>query len=676
MSQRARIIHGTAVSPGLAVGPVHVARTQAQRVTTWSVREEDVAGEVERLGQAIQTAIDEMVRRQRLVAAQASEKDAEIFAVHRMVLQDPGALKQVESVIRDQRVNAEAGVQALIQRLQASLGKLEGDSVRAYAADIADPWRVVLDTLLAVERAEFLSSESRIVLAASELTPEAVTYLERGRLLAVIAETGGRFSHAAVLARAFGIPCVVGLPGLIGRLERGMPIAVDGDHGTVQLAPSPADVRAFELRAESRAARQESLRVQANLPAESTDGRLLRVLVNLESLRDLDMFRADHTDGLGLVRTEFLYMERPQFPSEDEQFRLYRRVVERMTGLPVTLRTLDIGGDKQLSYFKTPRETNPALGWRGIRISLEWQDLLRVQLRAALRAGTGHDLRLLLPMVASVEDVTLAKSILEGVRQALAEQGYDQVSEVPLGMMIEVPSVLFTLPEMLKHVDFVSVGTNDLVQYLLAVDRDNPWVAKLYEPQHPAVMTALELVARTCRQAGKQSSVCGDLASDPALAVLLFGMGFDSVSVAPNFVPGIKYAVRKISHAEAREMALEAVAAQDCLRPSACSGTPCTALDRDRVPRRGRAPSAALGPPRAASPCPKGAPAFEPLLPPKFGSRTLGLGPWRRAWRQRDESLGLGRDTSSGTATWALDPGRAGAPARLVRPARCGDPGP
>ncbi|MBK8179838.1 MAG: phosphoenolpyruvate--protein phosphotransferase [Planctomycetes bacterium] len=564
MSQRARIIHGTAVSPGLAVGPVHVARTQAQRVTTWSVREEDVAREVERLGQAIQTAIDEMVRRQRLVAAQASEKDAEIFAVHRMVLQDPGALKQVESVIRDQRVNAEAGVQALIQRLQASLGKLEGDSVRAYAADIADPWRVVLDTLLAVERAEFLSSESRIVLAASELTPEAVTYLERGRLLAVIAETGGRFSHAAVLARAFGIPCVVGLPGLIGRLERGMPIAVDGDHGTVQLAPSPADVRAFELRAESRAARQESLRVQANLPAESTDGRRLGVLVNLESLRDLDMFRADHTDGLGLVRTEFLYMERPQFPSEDEQFRLYRRVVERMTGLPVTLRTLDIGGDKQLSYFKTPRETNPALGWRGIRISLEWQDLLRVQLRAALRAGTGHDLRLLLPMVASVEDVTLAKSILEGVRQALAEQGYDQVSEVPLGMMIEVPSVLFTLPEMLKHVDFVSVGTNDLVQYLLAVDRDNPWVAKLYEPQHPAVMTALELVARTCRQAGKPSSVCGDLASDPALAVLLFGMGFDSVSVAPNFVPGIKYAVRKIAHAEAREMALEAVAAQDC----------------------------------------------------------------------------------------------------------------
>ncbi len=569
MASTTRVIHGTAVSPGLAIGPVHAARSASQNVTTWSVREEDVGREVERLHQAILTASDELSRRQRLVASQASEKDAEIFAVHRMVLQDPGALRQVESVVRDQRVNAEAGVQALIQRLQASLSKLEGDSVRAYATDIADPWRVVLDTLLAVDRAEFLSSEGKVVLAAAELTPQVVTFLERGRLLAVIAETGGRFSHAAVLARAFGVPCVVGLPGLIGRLERGMIVAVDGDHGTVQLAPSDQDTRTFEQRAVRRAARQESLKTQANLPAQSTDGTRLSVLVNIESLRDLGMFKPEHTDGLGLVRTEFMYMERPQFPSEDEQFRLYRRVMESMGRLPVTIRTLDIGGDKQLAYFKTPKETNPALGWRGIRISLEWQDLLRVQLRAALRAGAGHDMRLLLPMVASVEDLTSAKRILDGVRSMLAEQGYDQEVSVPMGMMIEVPSVLFALPEMLSHVDFVSVGTNDLVQYLLAVDRDNPWVAKLYEPQHPAVMAALQLVATTCREAKKPSAVCGELASDPALAVLLFGMGFDAVSVAPHFVPEIKYAVRKVSLVQAKEFAKAALDARSCAQVKA-----------------------------------------------------------------------------------------------------------
>ncbi len=564
MPSRVRIIHGTAVSPGLAIGPVHAARAPSQQVATWSVRAEDLDHEVERLHQAIRAASDEMTRRQRLVANQAGEKEAEIFAVHRMVLQDPGALRQVESVVRNQRVNAESGVHALIQRLQASLRQLEGDSVRAYAADIADPWRVVLDTLLAVDNAEFLSAEDSVVIAAAELTPQAVTFLERGRLLAVIAETGGRFSHAAVLARAFGVPCVVGLPGLIGRMERGMIVAVDGDHGTVQLSPSESDTKSFEQRAERRAARQAALKVEANLPAESTDGVRLSVLVNIESLRDLEMFRPEHSDGLGLVRTEFLYMERPQFPSEDEQFRLYRRLMERMVGLPVTLRTLDIGGDKQLSYFKTPKENNPALGWRGIRISLEWQDLLRVQLRAALRAGAGHELRLLLPMVASVEDVIATHKIFDGVRESLAEQGYDQENSVPVGMMVEVPSVLFCLPEMLAHVDFISVGTNDLVQYLLAVDRDNPWVAKLYEPQHPAVMAALQQIATACRKAKKPSSVCGDLACDPALAVLMFGMGFDAVSVAPNFLPEIKYAVRKVSHAEAKELARAAVEARSC----------------------------------------------------------------------------------------------------------------
>ncbi|HUR28406.1 MAG TPA: phosphoenolpyruvate-utilizing N-terminal domain-containing protein, partial [Planctomycetota bacterium] len=245
MVHRARIIHGTAVSPGLAVGPVHVARSASQAVPTWSVPEEDLEREVARLHGAIRSASDELVRRQRMVALQAGEKDAEIFAVHRMVLQDPGALRQVESVVRDQRVNAESGVQALIQRLQASLSKLEGDSVRAYAADISDPWRVVLDTLQEVERADVQSSAGNVVLAAAELTPQVLMFIERGRLLAVIAETGGRFSHAAVLARAFGVPCVVGLPGLIGRIERGMIVAVDGDRGTVQLAPSTQDKGAF-----------------------------------------------------------------------------------------------------------------------------------------------------------------------------------------------------------------------------------------------------------------------------------------------------------------------------------------------------------------------------------------------------------------------------------------------
>jgi phosphoenolpyruvate-protein kinase (PTS system EI component) len=224
------------------------------------------------------------------------------------------------------------------------------------------------------------------------------------------------------------------------------------------------------------------------------------------------------------------------------------------------LRTLDIGGDKQLPYFKTPRENNPALGWRGLRISLEWQDLFRVQLRAALRAGVGHPLRILLPMVASLEEVRAVHQIFDGVRHSLLAQGYDVEGDVPVGIMVEVPSVLFTLDELVQEVDFVSVGTNDLVQYLLAVDRDNPWVARFYEPAHPAVLRALARVATAAAERGIESSVCGDVASDPAMAIVLYGMGFDAVSVSPHFVSEVKYAVRQLTLAESRALAAEAVA--------------------------------------------------------------------------------------------------------------------
>jgi phosphoenolpyruvate-protein phosphotransferase len=413
---------------------------------------------------------------------------------------------------------------------------------------------------MSVEREERLAQPEKIVLAAAVLTPKVMTSVERDRLCGVITEAGGRFSHGAVLARAFGVPCVTGLPGLLGRLEQGMQVAVDGDRGTVQLRPDAAQIEAFLERRARLAARRAALTEQAGLPARTRDGASLGVLVNLESLRDLDMFDAAHTDGVGLLRTEFLYMERPHFPSEDEQFRMYRRLVEWIGAKPVTLRTLDIGGDKRLPYFKTPDEVNPALGWRGLRVSLEWQDLLRVQLRAALRAGIGADLRILLPMVGSLEDVLAVHAIFDGVRTSLDEQGFEVQRDYPVGAMIEVPSAVLCLEEIIGHVDFVSVGTNDLVQYLLAVDRDNPWVSRLYEPQHPAVLKALHHVARVARSAGKPCSVCGDMADDPAVAILLLGLGYDAVSVAPNFLAEIKYAVRTCTSAEARELANEALA--------------------------------------------------------------------------------------------------------------------
>jgi phosphoenolpyruvate-protein phosphotransferase len=557
---RARTVHGVPVSPGLAIGPVHVVRAAPDAVPTWSVAELEVANEIERLRGAVAAASAELQRRERLVARESSERDAQIFAVHRMILADAGATREVEDTIRGERVNAETAVHQLIGRLEQTLRGMEGNSVRSYSADLADPWREVLRALMNVAPAFLQGTQGKLVLAAAVLTPQVVTAVERGRLLGVVAEVGGRFSHAAVLARAFGVPCVVGLPGLLTRLEQGMTIAVDGGRGVVELRPDEQQVVEFHQRRSRLEARRASLAEQAGLPAQSSDGVRKAVLVNIESVHDFDIFDVRQSDGVGLLRTEFLYMERPQFPSEDEQFRMYRRVLERMAPKPLTLRTLDIGGDKRLSYFQTPHEVNPALGWRGIRVCLEWQDLLRVQLRAALRAGFGNELRLLLPMVGGLEEIEAVHKIFAGVRDALLDQGFEVERDTPVGIMVEVPSILFNLERIAPHVDFLSVGTNDLVQYILAVDRDNPWVAKLYEPHHPAVVRALADIARVANAAGKPCAVCGDMADDPATALMLFGMGYDSVSVAPYFLPEIKSALRRTTLADMRQLALDALA--------------------------------------------------------------------------------------------------------------------
>jgi len=554
-----RSIKGIAVARGLALGPVHVVRAHPKVMPTWSVPGDEVDREVARLKEAIDRTSDELRRRQSLVAAQSGSKDAEIFSVHRMLLQDPSSRRKVEASIRDERINAEAAVQHLIDRFRNTLGSLGGEGLRGYAADFSDPWHAVLDALQRREREQMDAVGDQVILAAAELTPQVVTFLARDRVLAVVTETGGRFSHGAVLARSFGIPCVVGLPNLLSRLEQGMRVSVDGDRGFVQLKPGQEDVDLFLERLSRRRARQKRIAVHAALPSVTPDGRSFGVCVNIETLRDFETFQVEHCDGVGLLRSEFLYMERPQFPSEDEQYRLYRRVLEQMGGRPVTLRTLDIGNDKRLPYFETPQESNPALGWRGLRISIEWQDLLRVQLRAALRASAHGPLRVLLPMVTSIEEVQAARGIFEEVKRQLTGQGHEVAPQVPLGLMVEVPSTVLVLQDLLAKADFVSVGTNDLVQYLLAVDRDNPWVAKIYDPQHPAVWRALSLVAEAANATGKPCSVCGEMAGDYATALLLMGLGYDSVSVVPQFLSEVKLAVRETPHAEARDLATEAI---------------------------------------------------------------------------------------------------------------------
>jgi phosphoenolpyruvate-protein phosphotransferase (PTS system enzyme I) len=556
------IVKGSPVAPGLALGPTHVVRARPDVVPVWSIPAAQVEAEIERLRSAVRGAAEHLEGQRRVISEAAGEDEAGILAVHRMILEDPSAANLVEGTVRDERINAEAAVQALIDDLRQKMGRLEGANVRQYAADVSEPWLVVLDVLLQRDKEQLGATEDQVVLAAAELTPQVVTCLPRERILAIVTEVGGRFSHGAVLARSFGLPCVVGLPNLLARLEQDMPIIVDGDAGSIDLRPSTEAVDDFLERRQQRLTRQEALTAVANLPALTPDGRALEVMVNLESIRDLGTFDVEHCDGAGLLRTEFLYMERSEFPSEEEQYRLYRRVLDGMQGRTVTIRTLDIGGDKRLPYFTVPHEANPQLGWRGLRITLEWQDLMRVQLRAVLRASAHGNLRLLLPMVTSLDEVLAVHTIFDGVRAQLIDQGYEVDPSVPVGAMIEVPSTLWILDELMEEVDFVSVGSNDLTQYLLAVDRDNSFVAKLYEPHHPAVLRALAQVAEAAVAAGKPCSVCGEMAGDHAMALVLLGMGYDSLSVSPNFLSELRFAVRQTPWSECQALARRALASR------------------------------------------------------------------------------------------------------------------
>ncbi len=561
-------VQGIAVAPGLALGPVHVVRARADVVPAWVVRDEEVEVELCRLGAAVDRVSAALERHQESARRHAGEKDAGIFAVHRMILQDPGAKQELFAAIRDSRRNAEVAVEALVSRLRRTMSGLEGDSVRAYAADVSEPWNAVLDELLQHDREAMASTDDRVVLAAAELTPQVVTFLARERILAIVAESGGRFSHGAVLARSFGIPCVIGVPNLLTRLAQHCDVLVDGDNGVVDVQPDAATVAEFHDRVRRRVIVRAALAEHAAMPAVTPDGRRVAVQVNLESVRDLDSFDPAHTDGVGLLRTEFLYMERREFPSEDEQLRLYLRVIEAMQGRPVTIRTLDIGGDKQLPYFRTPKEANPALGWRGIRVTLEWRELLRVQLRAILRASAYGDVRVLLPMITSLDEVETVRAVFEDTRAKLLAKGHEVAHEIPVGVMIEVPSTLWILDELLAAVDFISVGTNDLIQYLLAVDRDNALVSGMYDPYHPAIVRALGVIARAARRSGKPVGICGEIAGDEAMALYLTGLGFDSLSAAPHFVGELRQAIRRTSlvDAEALARAVEAARSPQAVR--------------------------------------------------------------------------------------------------------------
>ena len=531
-----------------------------EHIPTWKVPEEAIDAERSRLSNAVATVAAGLMALQQELAGAIGKNEARIYDAQMALLQDPQFRRDVESEIRAQRVNLEVALQRVVARYEAVFAAMENPAMRERAADLRDIGRQLIGALMAQARQKYTANGADYLFAAEEFLPSDAGILHRAHIRGIVTAHGGKYSHGAILARSLGIPAVVGVDQVMLESNTGTMAIIDGDAGVVLLDPTADELRDFEQRAREQRAIDRRIAEVRFQPSVTPDGVAVQLYANVEGVRDLDSLEIEATAGIGLFRTEFAFMERRQFPTEDEQVAMYRRAMDGAKGRPVTFRTLDVGGDKPLGYFRMPDERNPVLGWRGIRLCLDWPDILYSQLRAILRASALGHARILLPMVSSRSEVARCRDVVDQLVADLRATGVPYDPRIELGVMVEVPVLVPVLPEVLPLSDFVSVGTNDLVQYLLAVDRDNQRVAKMYDPFHPGVLRVLQQIAQAAQAAGKPASVCGEIAGDQWFTPLLVGLGYRELSMAPVFLPRVKLMLRSMTLAECEDLATRALA--------------------------------------------------------------------------------------------------------------------
>jgi phosphotransferase system enzyme I (PtsP) len=546
---------GVAASPGFGRGRAHLLHPEVSLEQVEDRRAEDPAAEREQLRAAVARSIEEIERLKEKMHALAPEIDGGIFDAQRLMLEDPSFIAKIESRIREGWA-APTAVRRVAEEYVAGFLAVSDGYLRERASDVRDIGQRLLRNLLGLEERE-RSLGSDAVLVAHDLTFSDLTTMEHESLKGIVLATGGVTSHASILAKSFEIPTVVGVPHVTEVLHDGDQMIIDGNAGVVYVNPTVEVGREYQrLEREYRAFNLE-LETLRDLPAETTDGHRVRLYANIGLLGDVHFANLHGAEGVGLYRTEVPFLAHKDFPKEEEQLALYRSVIEQMQGRPITIRTLDLGADKYASYLTVHQEENPFLGWRSIRISLEMPTIFKTQLRAILRAGASGQVRMMFPMISSLEEIRRVKELLEEARQELDEAGEPYDRAMPVGIMIEVPAAVWLAPRLIEEVDFFSIGTNDLIQYLLAVDRNNSKVAPLYEPLHPAVLAAIADVAQAAKDAGKWVGMCGEMASDPLCTLPLIGMGLDDLSMGPFFIPVVKRFIRSVPFAVAEEVARE-----------------------------------------------------------------------------------------------------------------------
>jgi phosphotransferase system enzyme I (PtsI) len=549
---------GAGVSPGMACGKIHVVRDDLDDVPRYRIAPSQVPDEIGRFETALIQTRMQILEMQQRIAESIGAKDAAIFDAHLLVVEDRTLIDEVLRKLEADLCNVEWVFQEVATRYAETLNKIDDPYLRERALDIQDVTKRVIRNLQGKAPKTFLALSESHILVAHNLTPSDTASMNRANVLGIATDLGSRTSHAAILARSLNIPAVVGLHDITAKLETGQRVLVDGSDGLLIVNPTRETI-AHYAELESRRARVVAQLKELRTTRSTTrDGHHIVLSANIELPEDVEAVTANGAEGIGLYRTEFLYLNRTTLPTEDEQFETYRKVAERVRPDPLIIRTFDLGGDKLApGTVDITDELNPFLGWRAIRLCLENIDIFKTQLRAILRASAVGNIKIMFPMISGLEELRGAKAVLAECHEELRQSGIPLGEEIEVGAMIEIPSAAICADVLAAEVDFFSIGTNDLIQYSLAVDRVNEKIAHLYEPTHPAILRLLRMIAEAAHAHHIWVGVCGEMAGDVALLPLLLGLGMDELSAGATLVPRVKRAVQSLAIPECRELVEE-----------------------------------------------------------------------------------------------------------------------
>lgn len=551
-------IQGISGSRGVAVGNVYRYIQEEIVIPDYTVAEDKVEEEIGKFAAAMAATLKQLDTIRQKALDEMGPEEAAIFEAHMQIAQDPSLSDGIKSLVESSHTNVVAATAQTIETFANIFLGMEDAYMRERGADIKDIGDRLMRNMLGMNPRGLSHISGEVILVAQDLAPSDTASLDKNVVKGIVTAAGGPTSHAAIMARTLEIPAVMGV-GDIESFVDGDKAVVLGTDGIVEINPSDADWDEYTNQAAAFQEELKRLRESANLEATTTDGHHVELFGNIGKAKDAKNALTMGAQGIGLYRTEFLYMENDELPAEDVQFEEYKKVAQDMKGKPVIIRTMDIGGDKELKYLDLPSEMNPFLGYRAIRISLNRPDIFKVQLRALLRASAFGDIHIMYPMIASVEEVKQANAMLDECKEELIADGKEFNKDIKVGIMIEVPAAAVISPILAKYVDFFSIGTNDLCQYTLAVDRMNEAIGSLYQPLHPGVLRLIKHVIDASHEQGKFTGMCGELASDPVATMILLGLGLDEFSMTASSIPLIKNILRSVSKAECEEVANKAL---------------------------------------------------------------------------------------------------------------------